>query len=314
MTIHATLQQLRLFDAVARHGNVTRAAEEIHLTQPAVSIQVRRLEEKIGMPLLEQVGKRLHKTASGEKVHEACRDVLDRLDNLENALEELRETVAGPLKVTVVSPTKYFLPYLLGDFIRLHPRVEPQLQITNRAKLLTRLNANEDDLYIMGRVPDDLDVISQPFLNNELVVVARPDHTLCQEGTISLHRLAEERMVGREPGSGTRKSVEQMFEHQGLSVTLSVELDSTEAIKQGVIGGLGFGVLPLHSIRLEMNAGVLKVLNVEGFPLHRQWFAVHRRGKHLSKAAHTFMEYLLEKGEERVKEIEAGMPNNTRGS
>ena len=300
---HATLQQLRLFAAVARHKSFTQAAEEVHLTQPAVSIQVKRLEEKIGMPLIEHIGKKLHLTTAGAEVYSACTDVLQRLDDLEVALEDLRGEIAGPLNVTVVSSAKYFLPQLLGSFVRRYPKVEPRLRITNRAKLLSRLSANEDDLYVTGRVPDEFDVTDYPFLENVLVVVARPDHALAQEQGITLERLTEERIVGRESGSGTRKAIEGLFENQGLKVTPYIELGSTEAIKQGVIGGLGIAILSLHSLRLELNARELVVLDVEDFPLRRQWFAVHRTGKQLSNAARAFLAYLQEEGEQEVEHL-----------
>lgn len=297
---HATLQQLRLFASVARHKSYTRAAEEVHLTQPAVSIQVKRLEEKIGMPLLEQMGKRLHLTTAGSEVYEACNDVLQRLDGLQTTLEDLRGEIAGPLNVTVVSSAKYFLPQLLGSFVRRYPKVEPRLRITNRANLLSRLSANEDDIYITGRVPDDIDVVDYPFLENVLVVVARPDHPLAHERDIPLERITKERIVGRERGSGTRMAVERLLDQQGLKVSPYMELGSTEAIKQGVIGDLGIAILSLHSLRLELDAGELVILDVEAFPLHRQWFAVHRTGKRLSNAAQNFLDYLEQEGEEQV--------------
>ncbi len=301
--IHATLQQLRLFDAVARFKSITQAAEEVHLTQPAVSIQVKRLEEKIGMPLIEHIGKKLHLTVAGEQVSEACSEILQRLDTLETSLNDMRGEIAGPLNVTVVSSAKYFLPQLLGSFVRRYPKVEPRLQITNRAKLLSRLSANEDDLYIMGRVPSEYDVTNHSFLENILVVVARPDHPLANEKNISLERITCERLIGRESGSGTRKAIEDMFAAQGLDILPYMELGSTEAMKQGVIGGLGIAILSLHSLRLELDAKELVVLDVDGFPLCRQWYAVHRNGKHLSNAARAFLEYLEVEGEDEVSHL-----------
>ena len=301
--IHSTLQQLRLFAAVARHKSFTRAAEDVHLTQPAVSIQVKRLEEKIGMPLMEHMGKKLHLTAAGEEVYAACRDVLTRLDDLETALGDLQGEVAGPLTVTVVSPAKYFAPHLLGNFVRRYPKVEPRLQITNRAQLLARLSANEDDLYIMGRVPEEFSVTNHPIVDNVLVAVARPDHPLASRKNITLEQLTHERLIGREPGSGTRKAIEDMFENQGLKVVPYMELGSTEAMKQGVIGGLGIAILSLHSLRLELDAGELTVLDVQDFPIHRQWYAVHRQGKRLSNAAQAFLAYLETEGERDVAEL-----------
>jgi len=300
---HATLQQLRLFAAVARYKSFTRAAENVHLTQPAVSIQVKRLEEKIGMPLLEQMGKSLHLTVAGEEVFDACKDVLQRLGELETALDDLRGEVSGPLNVTVVSSAKYFLPHLLGSFVRRYPKVEPRLKITNRANVLSSLAANESDIYVMGQPPEELPVVEYPFLENVLVVVARPDHPLAGEKAITLEYIAEERFVGRETGSGTRKAVEQMFAAKNLKIIPYIELASAEAIKQGVIGGLGIAVLSLHSLHFELDAGALVVLDVTGFPLRRRWYAAHRKGKRLSRAAQTFLTYLEEEGEQEVAHL-----------
>ncbi len=301
--LHATLQQLRLFAAVAEHRSVTRAAEEVHLTQPAVSIQIKRLEGKIGMPLIEHIGKELHLTVAGEEVFDAAKDILERLADLETTLNDLQGEVAGPLNVHVVSSGKYFMPHLLGSFVRRYPKVEPRLQITNRALLLASLAKNQSDLYIMGQPPEGVSVVEYPFLENILVVVARPDHPLAGKKKIPLERIATERFVGRESGSGTRKAVEKLFSDNGLSMQAYIELDSAEGIKQGVAGGLGIGVLSKHSLRLELDAGDLVTLDVQGFPLRRRWYVSHREGKRLSRAAQVFLQYLQEEGEEEVADL-----------
>ena len=298
--ITPTLQQMRLFEAVARHGSITRAAEEVHLTQPSVSMQVKTLEEKVGMPLTEQIGKALHLTRAGEEVAAACRDILGRLSEMETALEDLHGEVGGPLSVAVVSTSKYFLPQLLGSFKRRFPKVEPRLQITNRETVLARLRDNVDDLYIMGQPPEEEAVIAEPFLENVIVFVARPDHPLVGRRSIPLSRIAEENVIRREPGSGTRQAVEKLFSAAGVDLPTHMEFDDSAAIKQGVISGLGVAYLSLHSLRLELAAGEIAVLDVEGFPLRRRWFAVHRKGKRLSNAARAFHDYLLAEGEREI--------------
>ncbi|MFC2967072.1 LysR family transcriptional regulator [Acidimangrovimonas pyrenivorans] len=295
-----TVQQMRLFEAVARHGSVTRAAEEVHLTQPSVSMQVKALEEKIGMSLTEQVGKTLHLTRAGQEVAQAGRDILDRLAEMETALEDLHGAVAGPLSVAVVSTAKYFLPQLLGRFKRRFPEVAPRLTITNRETVLARLAENRDDLYIMGLPPQEDAVVAEPFLENVIVFVARPDHPLAGRKAIPLARIAEENVIRREPGSGTRQAVEKLCRSVRVSLETHMEFDDSEAIKQGVISGLGIAYLSLHSLRLELAAGELAVLDVEGFPLRRRWYAAHRRGKRLSNAAQAFLDYLLVEGEQEV--------------
>lgn len=300
---HPTFQQMRLFAAVSRHRSFTRAADEVHLTQPTVSMQVKRLEEKIGQKLTEQIGRELHLTAAGELVRAACTDILGRLEDLETSLADLQGAVAGPLNVCVVSTAKYFLPQLLGSFTRRYPRVEPRLQITNRQTLLERLSRNEDDLYVTGQVPSEYAVDSDPFLENVIVVVAHPSNPLTRERNIPFERLAREHLIRREPGSGTRKAVQRLFDAQGVALDHHMELDDNEAIKQGVISGLGVAFLSLHSLRLELAAGEIATLDVAGFPLRRRWYAVHRRGKHLSNAARAFLDYLLQEGEDEVAHL-----------
>lgn len=307
--IHATLQQFRLFEAVARLKNITRAADEVHLTQPAVSIQMKRLEQSIGMPLFEQVGKQLHLTEVGKEIYEASRDIIQRLDELDSSLDEMRGEVAGPINLAVVSSAKYFLPYLLGNFMQRYPKVIPRLNVTNRARLITRLSANEDHLYIMGQVPEELSVVAYPFLENILVVVARPDHPLAHQKKLTLADIAKEKIIGREPGSGTRKAVEDLFIEQGLQIAPYLELGSADAIKHGVMGGLGIAILSLHSLRLELAANKLVVLDVENFPLRRRWYAVHRKGKHLPKSAQAFLDYLQQEGENEVAHLLAQSHN-----
>lgn len=287
-----TVQQMRLFEAVARLGSVTRAADEVHLTQPSVSMQVRALEEKIGMPLTEKVGKSLHLTHAGQVVAEASRDVLARLTEMQHTLEDLKGEVAGPLSVAVVSTARYFMPQVMGAFKRGFPLVAPRLTIANRTTLLERIEANADDLYVTGQPPTDLSVEKAEFMENVIVFAARPDHPLAGQARIPLSRIAQEEVLRREPGSGTRRAVDTLFREAGLALPTQMEFDDTEAIKQGVISGLGIASLPLMSLRLELAAGELVLLDVEGFPLRRPWYAVHRSGKRLSNAARAFLELL----------------------
>lgn len=294
--IAPTIQQMRLFEAVARLGSITRAAEEVNLTQPSVSMQIKTLEEKIGQPLTEQVGKVMQLTPAGEEVAAASRDVLARITEMEAALEDLTRSVAGPLSVAVVSTAKYFLPELLGEFKRRFPRVEPRLTIANRETVLARIAANADDLYIMGRPPEEQAVVGHPFRENVIAFVARPDHPLVGQRNIPLARMAEENVIRREAGSGTRAAVEGLCDAAGVRLGAHMEFDDAEAIKHGVISGLGVAYLSLHALRLELAAGEVALLDVAGFPLRRRWYALQRRGKRLSNAAQAFLDYLLEEG------------------
>ncbi|HWP01540.1 MAG TPA: LysR substrate-binding domain-containing protein [Methylococcus sp.] len=295
--MHLTLRQLDLFEAVARHSSFTRAAEEHYLTQSAVSIQIKRLEEQVGLPLFEHVGKRIYLTAAGKELHQAASEVLGRLRELEAALASLRGQVKGPLQIAVVTTAKYFMPRLLGEFLRLYPEVEPRLTVTNRANILERLKRNCDDLVVMGQAPEESNAEPHAFLDNKLVVVAHPGHPLARERRIPLVRLAQERFLVREPGSGTRMAMDRLFAEHRIGITPYMELGSSEAIKQGVMAGLGISILSLQNFPLERANGLLTVLDVEGFPLERRWYAVYLKGKRLSRVASTFLDFLLRQGE-----------------
>jgi DNA-binding transcriptional LysR family regulator len=293
---HVTLHQMRIFHSLGRHLSFTRAAEELFLSQPAVSIQVKRLEESVGMPLVEQMGKRIFLTEVGKELFEACRDVLDRLRVLDEDMTGLEEGVRGPLNLAAITSSKYFMPHLLGAFLREHPAVEPRLTVTNQTRVLERLEGNMDDLVIMGTLPENLDLEAAFFLDNPLVVVAPPDHPLVGEKQIPLARLLQERFLSREPGSGTRAARSRLFAEHGLTIQPYMELGSSEAIKQAVMAGLGISVLSLHNLRLELKTGLIAVLDVEHFPLQRQWYAVHLKGKKLSATTRRFLDFLLQDG------------------
>jgi DNA-binding transcriptional LysR family regulator len=291
--MHLTLQQLKLFESVVRNGSFTRAAEEMHLTQPAVSIQVKRLEEQAGIPLLEQVGRKTFPTAAGKRMLAAARDLLGRLDQLDDELESLKGEIRGPLQLSVVTTGKYFMPHLLGHFLQQYPGVEPHLKFTNRARVMERLLENQDDFVVMGQVPDEKRLVAYPFLENILGVVAPAGHPLAGRRSLDLEEVLRERYISREPGSGTRLVVDRLIEARNLQVEPYMELSSSEAIKQAVLAGIGIGVLSLHAVHLEEATGRLTVLDVKEFPIRRRWYAVHLKGKKLSLVARTFLDFIL---------------------
>lgn len=299
--IRATLQQLRLFEAVARHGNFTRAAEAIHLTQPAVSIQIKRLEETLGVSLFEQMGKKIYLTATGKELYATCKDIFERLTAFEGKLEELRGEVAGPLNLAAVTTAKYFLPHFLGAFLRRYPKVMPQLKASNRARIVERLDANEDDIYIMATLPERSDIEIHPFLKDELVMFAHPKHPLARKKKIPLEQLTGERVISRETGSGIRMTFERLLADKGVALEPYMELGSGEAIKQAVMSGMGIAVLSTFSLKLELESKRLVLLDVEGLPIRRSWYAIHRRGKHLTPAALKFIEFLQTADEEQLR-------------
>ncbi|MDP1525067.1 MAG: LysR substrate-binding domain-containing protein [Rhodocyclaceae bacterium] len=290
-----SLRQLQIFDAVARHLSYTRAAEELHLTQPAVFAQIKQLEEVIGLPLLERTGKQLHLTAVGHEVLATSRETIGALDRLEMRLADMQGLKRGRLRVAMVTTAKYLIPRLLGEFCVKYPGIEASLIVTNREQVLARVANNEDDIAILGAPPEGMDVVATPIANNPLVVIARNDHALAQHKLISLPRIVEEPFIVREPGSGTRLATERFFAEHQLSFKVRMELGSNEAIKQAIAGGLGVSVLSQHALALDGTDGLLQPLNVTGFPLRRKWYVAYPAGKHLSAVAEAFLEHLLER-------------------
>jgi DNA-binding transcriptional LysR family regulator len=289
---HISLRQLRVFESIARHMSFTRAAEELYLTQPTVSMQIKKLSDTVGLPLFEQVGKKIYLTDAGQELHRACRDILERLERLDMSLAEMKGLKRGRLRLTVITTAKYFAPELLGRFCEQYPGIEVALNVTNREEAIARLAGNEDDLYILGQPPGELDVVSVPFLENPLVVVARADHPLAGQKSIPLKRLAAEPFLVREPGSGTRQAFERLMQKHGVKINVKMEIGSSEAIKHAIAGGLGLAVLSRHSLRFSDAGRPLTALDVQHFPIERYWYVVHPATKQLSVVARTFLDFL----------------------
>ncbi|MBF2028388.1 MAG: LysR family transcriptional regulator [Oscillatoriales cyanobacterium C42_A2020_001] len=292
----ATLHQLKVFEAVARHNSFTRAAEELFLTQPTVSMQVKQLSKAVGLPLFEQVGKRLFLTDAGKELYTTCREIFDRLSQFEIAIADMKGLKQGSLRLAVVTTAKYVIPRLLGPFCQRYPGIDVSLTVTNHEYVIESLANNRHDLYILSQPPDDLDVSIHPFLDNPLVVIAWHDHPLAREKDIPIKRLADEPFIMREPGSGTRKAVQKLFDEQNVPLKVKLDLGSNEAIKQAIAGGLGVSVLSIHTLALEGTNSQLAILDVENFPIQRYWYVVYPSGKQLSIIAQTFFDYLLNEG------------------
>ncbi|MBW4640688.1 MAG: LysR family transcriptional regulator [Gloeocapsa sp. UFS-A4-WI-NPMV-4B04] len=301
---HATLHQLKVFEAIARSGSFTRAAEEMFLSQPTVSQQIKQLTKAVGMPLFEQIGKRLYLTDAGKEVLIVCKDISERMSQLEMTLADLRGLKQGNLRLTVITTAKYFVPRLLGQFRHRYPGIKVSLQVTNRKQVLERLSENLDDLYILGQPPEGLDINLRPMLENALVAIAPFDHPLAHEKNIPLQRLAEEPFIMREAGSGTRMAVERFFAENRVEINVEMEIGSNEAIKHAIVGGLGVSVLSRHVLALEGTKGPLTILDVEGLPIQRHWYIVYPASKQLSVVAQTFLEYLLDEGKQMAHQID----------
>jgi hypothetical protein len=297
----ATLHQLQIFEAIAQYGSFTRAAEELFLTQPTVSQQMKQLTKAIGVPLYEQIGKRIYLTDAGKAVLEVGRDISQRFNDLEMTLADIKGLKQGNLKLAAITTAKYFVPRILGTFCQRYPGINISLQIANRQQILDRLANNLDDLYFIGQPPEDLEINLRHFLDNPLVVIAPRNHPLAQEKLISLERLIEEPLIMRESGSGTRMAVESFFAENRLKMRVEMEIGSNEAIKQAIVGGLGLSILSRHSLALEGTQGPLVVLDVEGFPIQKHWYVIYPRSKQLSIVAQTFLDYLLTEGKESAQ-------------
>lgn len=308
---HATLRQLQVFEAIVRHGNFTRASEELFLTQPTVSTQVKKLADSMGLPLFEHVGRSLKPTQAGLELYEACRGIFETLANLEMKIADIKGIKRGRLRLCVVTTAKYIAPELLGEFSQTHKGIEVSLKVTNRDRVLDRMQANEDDLYIMGQAPaDELQVEAYPFAPNPLVIMAPRNHPLVGEKRIPLPTIAEHPLILREPGSGIRDATLRLFSNAGLRPNIRMELGSNEAIKHAIVGGLGLSILSLHTLTLEGGDGPVAVLDVEGFPIRRQWYMVHPKGKELSLVARAFLEYAIDsepKIRERLEKVWPGL-------
>jgi DNA-binding transcriptional LysR family regulator len=292
--MNVTLRQLKVFEAVARHLSFTRAAEVLHLSQPAVSMQVKQLEENLGVPLFEQLGRKVYLTQAGEEMARYSRKVTEQLAEAALVLEELKGMKRGRLNIAVASTANYFAPRLLATFCREHEGLEISLEVSNRECLLRYLDHNEKDMVIMGRPPAGQDLVFEAFMDNPLMVIAPPGHPLAGADTVPLERLHQETFLVREQGSGTRIAMERFFRDQGISVNTGMEMSSNEAIKQAVMAGLGLGIVSRHTLELELETGHLVALPVAGFPIMRHWYVVHRRGKRLSHVAEAFKRFVLE--------------------
>lgn len=285
---HLTFRQLRAFDIIARHGNFSRAAEEMLLSQPALSIQMRKIADAVGMPLFDTSGRKVRLTEAGEALRVLSHEVFDGIDRFEQVIDDLKGLRRGRLRLAGVTSVEYFLPRLLGPFRAAYPGIEVELLVANREEVLERLRRGDDDLAVFGHPPDDMAVEARVFLDNPLVVIAPDGHPLCGR-SITLEEVLEHPLVIREKGSGTRGATERLLAERDIAPTIAMELGSTEAVKQAVLGGLGLAVVS----RLALTTTVgLSELTVEGFPLMRQWRLIWPAGRQLSLAALALMEHL----------------------
>jgi LysR family transcriptional regulator, low CO2-responsive transcriptional regulator len=300
---HATLRQLRVFESVARHMSFSRAAEELHLTQPAVSAQVKELAAHAGLPLFEKVGRRIFLTPAGSELLGCARSVTAVLRDTDEALAQLKGVRGGQLNVAVISAGDYFFPRVLAEFTRRYPGVTLNLTVHNREGLLRHLNENLTDLAVMVRPPERQDIVAASFAPHPYVIVAPPGHRLARARYIPRSALAAERFVTRERGSDTWNSMQEVFGRQLNDLNVAMEIRSTETIKQAVIAGMGISFLSAHTIGLELRTGLLTVLRVEDFPAMLDWYLVHHASKRLPPVAQAFKIFLLAEGAQLIDRL-----------
>lgn len=293
---NVTLRQMRVFSAVARQLSFTRAARELHLTQPAVSQQMRLLEQEIGLPLIEQIGRTIRLAPAGEQLLHYANQVTELLREAGEALAAMRGLKRGLLKLGAVSTAKYFAPALLSAFMPDYPEVNIKFTVGNRGEVIKLLAANELDLVIMGRPPIELSTLATPFARHPSVMIAPPDHPLATQRQIRLAALAPENFIVREEGSGTRASMEQLFAEHRVPFRALMEASSNETIKQAVMAGMGLSFISAHTIGLEIDAGRLAILDVIGLPIVREWYVIQLSEKRLPPIAAAFRAFMLEHG------------------
>ncbi|NCA09048.1 MAG: LysR family transcriptional regulator [Burkholderiaceae bacterium] len=296
------LPQLAVFEAVARLSSFTKAADELHLAQPTVSAQIKKLADNLQIPLFEQIGKRIYLTPAGENLYKGCQLLFTTLSDIEESLSDLRGLEHGRLRLAVSTTGKYFVPRLLAEFVKLHPAIEVSLQIHNRNTLIDRLSRNEDDLYVFSNPPNDFEIVTQPILPNPMVVFAREDHPLVHEKKISIEQLKNEKFIMREPGSGTRMVAYEAFDHHGLEPRVQMELSTNEAIKQAILAGLGISILSQYTLGLDTFEPRLSILNVQDFPIEKQWQFVYPVGKQTSSVSRAFMDFVRKEAPTLIKD------------
>ena len=298
----ANIKQLITFQKVARLGNVSLAAEELFLSQSATSIQLSNLEESVGTKLLSRTGRGIRLTEAGEVLYTLCERVLNVWQEVSDEMESYLGDFTGTLRIGAVTTAEYWLPHVLVNFANAHPKVKLKLQVANRDEMVRYLSADEIDLAVMGRAPQEVRVKSVSFADNPTAFLSAPSHVLMNTSGLNLEMLANAHMLVREKGSGARASLERIFKNAGLKLSVGAELSSNESIKQLCIAGLGPAYMSLQSCLLEIRAGLLSVLPLPNNPMNRRWNVVHLEHKPLSQVASVFMDYLIRHGQTQIEE------------
>ena len=289
-----TLRQLQVFLAVYEHKNYSKAGEHLGLTQPAVSSQIKQLESALNVPVFEYIGRKLYCTVAGERLAKSVYIMFDELRFLQNNLAELEGQIAGDLNIVAVNTAQYVIPYLLKHFCEKNPKINVNVKVVNRSEAIERLSGNQDHLVIMGIVPEEKPLASLPFMDNEFLAVANSEHPIHGEKCVDLGSFLNAGLLIREQGSGSRLALELHCEGKRTPISPKMQLGSNDAVKHGVVAGLGVAVLPKLSILPELELGILKSVPLAGFPLRRSWCAVYSKHKHPTPAMNAFLEFIQE--------------------
>jgi DNA-binding transcriptional LysR family regulator len=304
---NASFRQLRVFSEVAKHLSFARAAENLHITPPAVTMQIKELEAGIGLPLFHRQGRQVALTTVGEYLLVYARRILSTLKDAEDAVARLQHAEVGKLNIGMVSTAKYFLLKMMADFREKHEAVDFNVAIGNREQLVRMLENNEVDIAVMGRPPKDLEVRAEPFAAHPHVFVAKPGHPLSQRGQLTVEDLRPLEVMAREQGSGTRAAMEKFFADSRIDPRIKMEFPSNETLKQAVMAGLGIGFVSLHTIGFELEHKQIALLDIHTTPVVRAWNIVHKRSKMLSPAAEAFRYHMLEHGEAHLAKQFGGL-------
>ncbi|WP_299881269.1 LysR family transcriptional regulator [uncultured Cocleimonas sp.] len=297
---HISMRQIHIFDSVARYQSHTQAAQKLHMTQPAVSMQMKQLEKNLDIELFERHGKKLSLSEAGQQLREYSKEIIQGYENMMDFVDKIKGCHTGHLTITVATTANHFTTRILSAFSKKFPDVTISLDVTNRRRILEQLENYEPDLVIMGEPPKGHGLKSERFMPNPLVIIASPDHPLRDKKNLKLNQIQNEKFVVREKGSGTREAIERHFAAAGLVCETTLEMNSNEAIKHAVSAGFGLGIVSLHTVELELDNNHLTTLNVEGFPLERHWHLVTRNGKAISPVAEAFRIFVLEEADKFI--------------
>ncbi len=297
-----TLRQLKIFEALIETKGYTRAASSLHMTQPAVSMQIKQMQEHVGKPLFERQGKKVELTEAGKSLQEYSSRILHELQDMEARVDEIRSGVLN-IKISAATTANHLVSHMLATFSAKNSNINFSLDITNRADLVQQLHNYEPDLVIMGEPPPLLknELHFQPIMVNPLVMIAAPDHKFSSRDHVSMEELSHSKFIVREKGSGTKAAIDRVLAKHGCAFTNTTEMSSNEAIKYSVMAGLGLGIASLHTIKMELESGHLVMIKAENFPIIRHWHIIKRKGKSLSPAAQAFQKFVMQEADNYMK-------------